>query len=111
MGIFFDHGIVYLIPILNEETGHYKTITINWQKFVIVIDTRETDERLMNMEMYKKNSEDWTSLNSDFYMHFDPVKEGLEISTEEIEKINRVEKEIGIRGNWYEVNIVFNTYN
>lgn len=101
---------MYLIPIVKEETGHYETITINWQKFIIVIDINETNERTRELGIYKNNSSDWTSLYSNFYMHFDPVKEGLKISTEEIEKINRAEKEIGIRGNWYEVNIVFDTY-
>jgi hypothetical protein len=111
MAIFFDHGIAYLIPIFNEETGHYKTITINGQKFVMVIDTRETDGRLMRMEIYERNPIEWDSNDSEFYRDFDPVKEGLEISPEELEKINRTEKEIGIRGNWYEVNIIFDTYN
>ena len=114
MGIFFDHGITYLISTeklkdnnyANVEifriTGKCKTLCIENKRYIIVIDTKETDARLINLPIY--DEKEWFKNNKPFAILLDNIPEKLVLTEAEKTMINEIENYLGVTGNWYEIN-------
>jgi hypothetical protein len=116
MGIYPDRGISYLIKTSELEGKNIKDIDIFKilksckylnGKYLVVIDTKETDDRLVKLPIYDPNT--WLSnCYKNSIKVINPI--GLELSNEEKEKIKNIEEFLGVSGDWYDVTILSMTY-
>lgn len=87
MGIYFDHGIEYYV--------------INGEKKIVLVNTKQSDERLLKSQYYLEREEGWLSVISMAPKECDP-----DIELTDVEK-SRLNLLLSIYPNakhgWYEV--------
>lgn len=92
MGMYPDHGIEY--HIILKDGQH-----------IVVLCSREVDDRLIASEYYKKRRESWFE---DMWSRCDPITEDVDIQMSDQEK-NKLEKLLNEYGSgvsshgWYDV--------
>ena len=119
MGIFFDHGLAYLVRtdavqnITLSVRGSPKIFTsrdIGGELYFAVIDTKETDSRLLKTSFYRQHEDSWLDVHSSFARTLPRPPPDFIISEGEKETIQKFEEAVGSKGSWYEVNYMSFTY-
>ena len=106
MGIYPDHGVEYIVFLKSE--------TLQVEKLIIA-STKDTDDRLVQSEYYKKRKDEWFTTFHGLYDKCEPINDYIDIELTETEKellnkvINRNPGEIQKHG-WYDVWHFYSTY-
>ena len=107
MGIFFDHGIVYMIK--SDKLSSNLTKKINGDDYIVIISTKDTDKMLVETNFYKENLTTWLDPRPSFVKKIS-LPEDFIISEEWKAKINMFENIYNTKGDWYEVFLISTTY-